>query len=105
MTDALRFEPDHLTVAPGETVRFVVTNSGEAVHEFLIGDEAAQAEFENEMSTGEMDHDASSGVSVEPGQTETFTYTFGDTDEMILAGCHEPGHYDGGMVATIEVSN
>ena len=28
----------------------------------------------------------------------------GDTDAVILAGCHEPGHYRGGMVATIQVS-
>jgi uncharacterized cupredoxin-like copper-binding protein len=106
MTDELRFEPDTITVAPGETVRFVVTNTGESVHEFLIGDEAAQAEFEAEMSGDEeMDHDTSSGVSVDPGQTEMFDYTFGDTDEVILAGCHEPGHYEGGMVATITVSD
>jgi uncharacterized cupredoxin-like copper-binding protein len=106
MTDRLTFEPSEITVAPGETVRFVVTNAGEAVHEFLIGDEAAQAAFEAEMSGGEeMDHDTRSGVSVDPGQTETFEYTFADTDEVILAGCHEPGHYEGGMVATITVSD
>jgi uncharacterized cupredoxin-like copper-binding protein len=106
MTDQLAFEPSEITVAPGETVRFVVTNAGESVHEFLIGDEAAQAEFEAEMSGGEeMDHDTGSGVSVDPGQTETFDYTFPDTDEVILAGCHEPGHYAGGMVATIEVGD
>ncbi len=104
MTDELTFEPDSITVAPGETVRFEVTNTGEIVHEFLIGDEAAQAEFEDEMSgSDEMDHDTTAGVSVDPGQTETFDYTFGDTDGVVLAGCHEPGHYDGGMVATITV--
>jgi uncharacterized cupredoxin-like copper-binding protein len=105
MTDELRFEPDTIRVAPGETVRFEVTNSGEAVHEFLIGDEAAQAEFAEEMSGGEMDHDTAAGVSVDPGQTESFDYTFGEADETILAGCHEPGHYEGGMVATITVSD
>jgi uncharacterized cupredoxin-like copper-binding protein len=106
MTDLLAFEPSEITVAPGETVRFVVTNSGESVHEFLIGDEAAQAEFEAEMSgDDEMDHDTGSGVSVDPGETETFDYTFADTSEVILAGCHEPGHYAGGMIATISVSD
>jgi uncharacterized cupredoxin-like copper-binding protein len=105
MTDELTFEPDEITVAPGETVRFVVTNTGESVHEFLIGDEGQQAEFEDEMASGEeMDHDARSGVSVDPGRTETFDYTFDDSDQVLLAGCHEPGHYAGGMVATIEVS-
>lgn len=105
MTDELRFEPETITVAPGETVRFVVTNNGQSVHEFLIGDETAQAEFASEMSGDEMDHETTAGVSVDPGQTETFEYTFGDTDEVILAGCHEPGHYEGGMVATISVTD
>ncbi|MDQ4035507.1 MAG: DUF4396 domain-containing protein [Chloroflexota bacterium] len=105
MTDELTFEPDTITVARGETVRFEVTNTGESVHEFLVGDEAAQAEFADEMSDGEMDHDTATGVSVDPGQTETFDYTFGDAHEVILAGCHEPGHYEAGMVATITVGD
>lgn len=31
-----------------------------------------------------------------------FEYTFEETGQL-LAGCHEPGHYDGGMVATIVI--
>jgi uncharacterized cupredoxin-like copper-binding protein len=103
MTDELRFEPAEFTVPAGQPLRFEVTNAGEIVHEFLIGDEAAQEEFEMEMSGGNgMQHDTDAGVSVEPGQTETFDYTFEDAGEL-LAGCHEPGRYDGGMVATITV--
>jgi uncharacterized cupredoxin-like copper-binding protein len=103
MTDELRFEPAEFTVQAGETVRFEVTNAGAIVHEFLIGDEAAQDEFETEMSEGDgMAHDSDAGVSVEPGQTEAFEYTFAEA-EQLLAGCHEPGHYDGGMVADITV--
>jgi uncharacterized cupredoxin-like copper-binding protein len=103
MTDELRFEPAEFTVQAGETVRFAVTNEGQIVHEFLIGDEAAQDEFEMEMSEGgSMPHDTDAGISVEPGETETFEYTFEDAGQL-LAGCHEPGHYDGGMVATITV--
>ena len=103
MTDDLRFEPETFTFQAGETVRFEITNAGAIVHEFLIGDVAAQEEFEEEMSAGDgMAHDSDSGVSVEPGQTETFDYTFNQAAEL-LAGCHEPGHYDAGMVATITV--
>jgi uncharacterized cupredoxin-like copper-binding protein len=105
MTDELRFEPETITVGRGETVRFEVTNSGDAVHEFLIGDEAAQARFADEMSAGEMNHETAAGVSVDPGHTETFEYTFDEADEAILAGCHEPGHYEAGMIATIEVTD
>lgn len=103
MTDDLRFEPAEITVQAGETVRFEVTNGGETVHEFLIGDEAAQEEFEMEMAEGSgMEHETDAGVSVQPGETEAFEYTFTESGEL-LAGCHEPGHYDGGMVATISV--
>lgn len=103
MTDELRFEPAEFTFQAGDTVRFEVTNAGQIVHEFLIGDEAAQDEFEMEMSEGDgMAHDTDAGVSVEPGESETFEYTFAEAGEL-LAGCHEPGHYGGGMKATITV--
>lgn len=105
MTDELRFEPAEISVAAGATVRFELINDGQAVHEFLIGDEAAQAEFEAEMMSGGMDHETDAGVSVDPGQTGTFEYTFEVAGTELLAGCHEPGHYDGGMVAIITVSD
>lgn len=103
MTDELRFEPEAFTIASGETVRFEVTNDGESDHEFLIGDEAAQAEFEEAMQAG-MQHETDAGVSLDAGQTESFEYTFDEAGDL-LAGCHEPGHYDGGMVATITVND
>jgi len=105
MSDEFRFEPEEIGVTAGETVRFDVVNDGQIVHEFLIGDEAAQAEFEQEMAGGAMDHDSDAGVSVEPGQTGTFEYTFGEAGTELLAGCHEPGHYDAGMVVRITVTD
>ena len=45
MTDELRFVPDAVSVDAGDTVRFVVHNAGASDHEFLIGDDAAQARF------------------------------------------------------------
>lgn len=105
MTDELRFEPDAFRVAAGETVRFEVTNEGQSAHEFLIGDQAAQADFEAEMADGGMHHETDAGVSLDPGQTDSFEYTFDAAAGELLAGCHEPGHYDGGMVATITVTD
>ena len=100
-SDELRFDPTEIAVSAGETVRFEVTNDGQTVHEFLIGDEAAQEEFAAEMAEG--GHRATdAGVTVQPGETETFEHTF-DTGGELLAGCHEPGHYEGGMVASITV--
>ena len=101
MTDDLRFDPSHIDVRVGETVRFELINSGQVVHEFLIGDEEEQAEYAREM--GEGGHGAHSDESVEPGGRSTIEYTFAEAGEL-LAGCHEPGHYEGGMVATITVA-
>lgn len=103
MTDELRFEPDAITVGAGETVRFVVHNAGAADHEFLIGDEAAQASFAAEMAHGHEDaHVGGAGIALGPGETGEFTYTFDEPGELLI-GCHEPGHYDGGMVGVITV--
>jgi len=105
--DALRFTPDSLTVRKGETVAFVVTNTGVLPHEFVIGDEDVQAEHEEEMATGEEEamDDMATPVAIEipPGETRTLVYRF-DEPGMILIGCHVPGHYDGGMKGVITVT-
>lgn len=102
--DALAFDPAHITVAKGETVAFEVTNTGEIRHEFVIGDVDFQREHEQEMASGDMsmEHEANTLV-LDPGQTGTLAWTFTQAGE-VLYGCHEPGHYDGGMVGTIQVS-
>ena len=102
MTDELRFEPDAVTVAAGETVRFVVHNTGASDHEFLIGDEAAQDKFAAEMADGHDTHEGEAGIALGPGETGEFTYAFDEPGELLI-GCHEPGHYDGGMVGRITV--
>ena len=37
MTDAFRFTPADVTVKRGETVKFVVANSGKVLHEMVLG--------------------------------------------------------------------
>ena len=103
LTDALAMEPAEMTVKAGQPVTFKVTNSGATDHEFYLGDEAAQAEQEEMMQAGEMLHDTGDGVSLKPGETKELMYTFTEAGET-LAGCHFPGHYAGGMKATITVT-
>jgi uncharacterized cupredoxin-like copper-binding protein len=102
-TDQLRFTPSTLTVRAGETVAFRVTNTGKTMHEFVIGDAAAQAAHEQEMAAGHLDmgHDANA-VEVPAGATRTLVYTF-TTPGALLIGCHAPGHYAAGMQGTITV--
>jgi uncharacterized cupredoxin-like copper-binding protein len=104
-SDELRFAPAELTVSAGETVRFEVHNTGQIVHEFVIGDADVQAEHEMEMgdmASGMEMADEANAITLQPGETKTLEYTFEEAGEL-LAGCHEPGHYDAGMVATITV--
>jgi uncharacterized cupredoxin-like copper-binding protein len=103
MTDELRFVPDRFSFTAGETVRFEVTNAGAIRHEFFVGDADAQAAHEAEMiEMGGMGHDESNGIAVEPGTSKVLEHTFA-TAGTLLIGCHEPGHYAGGMVATVAV--
>lgn len=106
-TDSLEFDPEDIEVEVGETITFVVTNSGEIEHEFVLGNAAYQAEHEEEMSGGgDGGHVHGGGdpniLGVAPGETGEITWTFTEAGE-VLYGCHEPGHYKGGMVGTITV--
>jgi uncharacterized cupredoxin-like copper-binding protein len=102
LTDALRIEPAEMTVPAGVPVTFVVTNEGAIEHEFVLGDEPVQAAHEAEMASGGMGHDEANSITLDAGETKDLTFTFDEPGET-LAGCHLPGHYDGGMRATITV--
>ena len=106
--DDLTYDPVTIEVEAGETITFTVTNTGQAVHEFTLGDEAYQAEHEEEMAemmaSGEtMAHDDPNTLSLEPGETGELTWHFTESGE-VLFGCHQPGHYAGGMVGNIDVT-
>lgn len=103
LSDDMAIELSESEFRVGDTVRFEITNTGAAVHEFYLGDAEAQEDHAEEMADGGMAHDDDDGVSVAPGATETLEYTFERAGE-ILVGCHEPGHYEAGMVTTMVVA-
>jgi uncharacterized cupredoxin-like copper-binding protein len=106
LTDAMRIEPSSINVDAGQPVTFVVTNTGVIPHELTLGDEDVQDEHEQEMlemGGMPMDHDHGNAITVEPGQTKQLVYTFTEPGTS-LAGCHLPGHYPAGMVATITIA-
>ena len=102
MTDAMRFEPAALTVKAGEPITFVVKNAGAIVHEFFVGSEAEQVDHAAEMAAGGMGHGHDNAIGVAPGKTGSLTMTFA-TAGSFLVGCHEPGHYEAGMVGALTV--
>lgn len=97
------FSPDHIDVDRGETIRFVFHNTGAAVHDAFIGDDDAQNDHEiemrdqddSDMGHGDISHDEG-GITVDPGDTGKMTHTFTEAG-TVLVGCHQPGHYAGGM--------
>ncbi len=100
----IAFAPTTLDVRAGEKVRFVFKNTGEVTHDAFIGDQAAQDAHEKEMREGHGDHGkGSDAVSVAPGKTAQLVYTFERPGQIVL-GCHQPGHYTGGMKAAINVA-
>jgi uncharacterized cupredoxin-like copper-binding protein len=102
--DTMAYEPATIEVSPGEVITFSVTNQGQAVHEFTLGDEATQQEHEEEMSEmgSGMDNEEPNTISLEPGQTRELTWRFPESGTVLYA-CHEPGHYQAGMQGAIAV--
>ena len=94
------FSLDTIDVEPGETVRFVVTNTDPIDHEFIIGDRAVQVA--HELGTEAFHPPRPGEITIPAGETVSTTFTFGERD--LLFGCHLPGHYVYGMRGTIEVA-
>jgi len=105
--DSLAYDPPTIEVAADETVTFVVSNTGSAVHEFVIGDAEVQEEHEVEMQEmGDSDMpmgDEPNALVLEAGETKSITWHFTEAGELEFA-CHQPGHYAGGMTGTFAVS-
>ena len=94
MSDELKFNPSTVTVAPGETIRFLITNSGTVTHEMALGpaDKVAADEIDGKIVV-EADE-------IEAGMLKGFVYTFDGPGPYGFA-CHEPGHFEAGMIGTV----
>ena len=124
MTDNA-FEPSSMAVKAGETIRFVVRNDGELVHEFNIGTgkmhEAHREEMMQMMDMGMLEadrinhdrmghgsggmmmkHDDPNSVLLEPQQTAELIWMFPERANLQFA-CNVPGHYEDGMVGEFRI--
>jgi len=91
--DELTFFPNVITVAEGETVAFAITNVGDAAHEFMLGPTAdAMADKEGTPEVAD----------IMKGETKELVFTFDGPGPFAFA-CHEPGHFEAGMVGYIVV--
>lgn len=104
MNDAMRFTPAQVTVKQGETVRFVVTNSGKLKHEMVLGTEKEIKEhYETMKKFPGMEHEDPQMVTVEPSKTKDLVWTFTKSGSVEFA-CLQVGHYDEGMKGQVQVT-
>ena len=118
------YEPKEINVKRSETIKFIVTNYGELVHEFNIATKEMHIEHQPEMmkmvenqilladkidmkkmkemakKDHSMGHSHSNSVLLEPNQSAELIWKF-STDANLEAACNVPGHYESGMVANI----
>ncbi len=104
----IAFDPTAIEVTAGETVTFEFVNNGAIRHEAIFGDEAEQIAHGEEMAAMDMDDDHADmdmehDVVLEPGASGEFTMTFGEPGSTMI-GCHEPGHWDAGMVVDVTIN-
>ena len=118
------YEPSKIKVKKGETVKFVVTNKGELVHEFNIATKKMHIKHQPEMmmmvvneillpdkvdkekmkkmakKNPSMGHSHSNSVLLSPGEKGELVWKF-NNKVKIEAACNVPGHYEVGMIAKI----
>jgi uncharacterized cupredoxin-like copper-binding protein len=104
MSDRMRFSPAQVVVKQGETVRFRVKNSGNVLHEMVLGSMQELKEHATLMQKHPgMEHDEPYMVHVPPGKSAQMVWQFNRAGEFYY-GCLVPGHFEAGMVGKIVVA-
>lgn len=104
MTDNMRFTPENITVKKGETVKFVVKNSGRIKHEMVLGSAKELKEHAAMMKKMPgMEHADENMVVVDPGKTGEIVWQFTKAGKFDFA-CLQPGHFEAGMKGKLAVS-
>ena len=121
------YEPKEINIKKGETIKFIVHNYGELVHEFNIATKEMHIKHQPEMmkmveneilfadridvkkmkevakKDHSMGHTHSNSVLLEPNQSAELIWKF-SSDKNLEAACNVPGHYEVGMVANIKIN-
>ena len=116
--------PKKFKIKKNETIKFVVYNVGELVHEFNIATKNMHIKHQPEMALmvekeilladkidykkmkeaskkdHSMSHSHANSVLLEPGKKGELIWKF-NTDTKLEVACNVPGHYESGMIAKI----
>ena len=118
------YEPNVIKIKKGETIKFIVENLGEQVHEYNIGTKEMHIKHQPEMQKlidheiilfdkidkdkmkkmSKMDHSLAhahaNSIMLEPKSTGEIIWKFSRNIDLEMA-CNIPGHYDSGMVGNL----
>ena len=104
MSDTMRYTPSDIQVKQGETVRFIVKNSGKVKHELSLGTEKELLEHLEQMKKfPDMEHDEPSKISLAPGKQGEIIWQFTKAGAVNFV-CLMPGHYEAGMKGAVKVA-
>ena len=119
------YKPNKFSVKKNQTIKFIVYNYGEFVHEFNIATKEMHLKHQPEMmkmveneilladridkqkmheiskKDHSMAHKHSNSVLLPPGESAELIWKFSNTLD-IEAACNVPGHYEVGMIAKID---
>ena len=99
----MMFVPDRIEVRKGEQIKFVLRNSGDLDHEFLIATTGENLKHAEEMKKNpDMEHDDPNGKRLSPKKSAELVWRFTKAGEFEY-GCLIPGHREAGMTGTITV--
>ena len=118
------FEPAQINIKKNETIKFIVINVGELVHEFNIATKEMHIKHQPEMmmmveneillidrvdkekmkqmakNNPSMGHSHSNSLLLSPGEKGELVWKFSNKSKL-EAACNVPGHYEVGMIAKI----
>jgi uncharacterized cupredoxin-like copper-binding protein len=94
------YNPNDFTVPAGQEITLELSNTGAVVHDFII----MNAGYDVGQNFGDEDEpNVYFKAELQPGASETFTFTAPDQPGDYQVVCGIPGHYIAGMVATLHV--
>ena len=118
------FEPSEININKDETIKFIVLNVGELVHEFNIATKEMHIKHQPEMmmmveneillpdkvdkekmkkmakKNSSMGHSHSNSVLLSPGEKGELVWKFSNKVKL-EAACNVTGHYEVGMISKI----
>tara|TARA_B100001173_G_C15735440_1_gene440430 strand:- start:10 stop:507 length:498 start_codon:yes stop_codon:yes gene_type:complete len=118
------YEPSEFKIKKNQTIKFIVTNHGQFVHEFNIATKKMHLKHQPEMmkmveneillvdridkkkmkelskKDKSMSHSHSNSVLIEPNKSAEIIWKFNTNADLEVA-CNVPGHYEAGMIAKI----